>query len=659
MNAFSRVLGSRGLPPLQARLLGELTRAGDVRHNDRMSQPNDTPSPAVSIRRLSAQLVNQIAAGEVIERPAAVVKELVENALDAEATWIEITVEGGGKRLVRVRDDGIGMGDEDLRLAVGRHATSKIREPGDLERITSLGFRGEALPSIASVARLSLVTCRRDSEHGWRLELSGGEMLGEVTPAAHPAGTSVVVRDLFHNTPARRKFLRTDQTELRHIQALVKRVALSRPDVGFALNCHGRGQFRLLPAGTSVDQQTRLTALLGRDFVGQTLTLNAEAAGLVLRGWIGLPSAARAQADLQYLCLNGRVIRDRLAGHAIRRAYGDLLYRDKHPVYVLYLEMDPAEVDVNVHPSKYEVRFREPRLVYDFLCQQLRRALAYPFGTASPTASRPAAAQQEPPSYPLPWQPSIAWRVGEPSPLYPSADDAPPDAGQAGRAASGGPVAAHAPPPMARALPDHPAPEAASRDAVPPLGYALAQLHGVYVLCEDAQGLILVDMHAAHERIVYERLKAELDRDGLAGQALLVPRRVTVTPAEADAAEDCAKLFRDLEFEVDRIAPDVLLVRRTPALLGQLDVAALLRDVLSGLARQGAGGQLEAVIDQVLATMACHGSVRAHRRLTLAEMNALLRDMERTPNMGQCNHGRPTWTRLTLGELDRLFLRGR
>ena len=632
-----------------------------------MSQSSDgISSPPAGIQRLSAQLVNQIAAGEVIERPAAVVKELVENALDAAANRIEITVEGGGKRLIRVRDNGVGMGREDLRLAVGRHATSKIRELGDLERITSLGFRGEALPSIASVARLALTTRSRADDHGWRLELSGGEMLGEVAPAAHPAGTSVVVRDLFHNTPARRKFLRTDQTELRHIQALVKRVALGRSDVGFELNCHGRCHFRLVPARASVDQEARLTELLGREFVGQTLALDAEAAGLALRGWIGLPSAARAQADLQYLYLNGRMIRDRLAGHAIRRAYGDLLYKDKHPAYVLHLEMDPAEVDVNVHPSKYEVRFREPRLVYDFLYHQLHRALAHPYGTAAPTASCATAAPtascataapEQQPGYPLPWQSAIAFPVGETSHLYTGASEAPPEAGQASHAASAR-SGADAPLPLARALPLHPLPEAKG-DAIPPLGYALAQLHGVYILSEDASGLILVDMHAAHERIVYERLKGELDRNGLTGQALLVPLRVAVTPAEADAAEDCARLFRDLEFEVDRVAPDVLVVRRTPALLGQLDVAALLRDVLSGLLIQGAGGQLEAVINQVLATMACHGSVRAHRRLTVAEMNALLRDMERTPHMGQCNHGRPTWTRLTLGELNRLFLRGR
>ncbi|EAR23230.1 DNA mismatch repair endonuclease MutL [Nitrococcus mobilis] len=632
-----------------------------------MSQlSDDTPLPQIRVQRLPPQLVNQIAAGEVIERPAAVVKELVENALDADAGRIEIVVEGGGKRLIRVRDDGVGMGREDLRSAVGRHATSKIRDLIDLERIASLGFRGEALPSIASVARLTLTTRSRAEDHGWRLELNGGELLDEVAPAPHPPGTSVVVRDLFHNIPARRKFLRTDQTELRHIQGLVKRIALSRPDVGFELNCHGRCNYRLAPTGTSVEQEARLAELLGREFVGQSLVLDAEAAGLRLHGWIGLPSAARAQTDLQYLYLNGRMIRDRLAGHAIRRAYADLLYKEKHPVYVLYLGMDPAEVDVNVHPSKYEVRFREPRLVYDFLFHQLHRALAHPNGAAEGRRYRAApkrtcvdSPQEQQPTCHSPWQSSIAFPVAEATQLYAAAGEArsagePIGNGESTWGSEGDSLA------LSRALPQHPVPAAGrGEEATPPLGYAVAQLHGVYVLSEDAAGLILVDMHAAHERIVYERLKDELDREGLAGQALLVPLRVGVTPAEADAAEDCAALFRRLEFEVDRAAPDVLVVRRIPALLGQIDITALLRDVLSGLLIQGVGGQLEAVINQVLATMACHGSVRAQRRLTITEMNALLRDMERTRNIGQCNHGRPTWTRLTLAELDRLFLRGR
>ncbi|MDN5872389.1 MAG: DNA mismatch repair endonuclease MutL, partial [Nitrococcus sp.] len=486
-------------------------------------------SSAPRIQRLSPQLVNQIAAGEVIERPAAVVKELVENALDAAADQIEIVIEGGGKRLIRVRDNGIGMGCEDLPLAVGRHATSKIRESADLERIISLGFRGEALPSIASVARLKLTTRSRGEDHGWRLELSAGEILAQAAPAAHPPGTSVEVRDLFHNTPARRKFLRTDQTELRHIQALVRRVALSRPEVGFDLHCHGRRSLRIGPARTETEQDTRLAELLGREFVAQALALESEAAGLTLRGWIGLPTAARAQTDLQYLFLNGRMIRDRLAGHAIRRAYADLLYREKHPAYVLYLGMDPAEVDVNVHPSKYEVRFHASRLVYDFLFHQLHRALAHA-GTAArdhgqavaPIDACAPAARQDRAAYQSPRQPSMRFSVDEACKPYAERDEAQ-AAGErigAGEQPVGTEDAGRLP--SARDLPRHPLPRPVESSDIPPLGYALAQLHGIYVLAEDAAGLILVDMHAAHERIVYERFKDELGQNGLTGQALLV-----------------------------------------------------------------------------------------------------------------------------------------
>lgn len=622
-----------------------------------MSQSSERISSSpVCVQRLPPQLVNQIAAGEVIERPAAVVKELVENALDAAASQIEIAVEGGGKRLIRVRDNGLGMGCEDLRLAVGRHATSKIREPTDLEHIVSLGFRGEALPSIASVARLRLTSRGRDDEHGWRLELSGGEMLDQVAPAAHPPGTSVEVRDLFHNMPGRRKFLRTNQTELRHIQALVKRVALSRPEVGFELHCHGRRNVQVAAARTQEGQQARLAELLGREFVGQALALDSAAAGLTLRGWLGLPTVARAQTDLQYLYLNGRMIRDRLAGYAIRRAYGDRLYKERHPAYVLHLGMDPAEVDVNVHPTKYEVRFREPRLVYDFLAHQIHRALAHPDAAERDERSPPPehsglpAAHEKRSAYRPPQQSSMRFAAGNAAKLYA-------DCGEVRGGNNQGEGSDGLPSP--RALPQHPSPAPAEDIDIPPLGYALAQLHGIYVLAEDAAGLILVDMHAAHERIVYEQLKGELDRDGLSGQPLLVPLRVAVTPAEADAAEEFGGLFERLQLEVDRAAPDVLLVRRTPALLQQVDIATLVRDILSGLLTHGASGQLEAVINQMLATMACHGSVRGQRRLTVAEMNALLRDMEQTPSIGQCNHGRPTWTRLALADLDRLFLRGR
>lgn len=629
-----------------------------------MSQSrNSLPPNTTHIRCLPPQLINQIAAGEVIERPAAVVKELVENALDAGSDRIVITIEGGGKRLIRVRDNGSGMGRDDLLLAVGRHATSKIRELSDLERITSLGFRGEALPSIASVARMQLTSRCHGDDHGWRLELSGGEVLDAVSPAAHPPGTTVEVRDLFFNTPARRKFLRTEQTELRYLQEVVKRVALSRPQIGFELHCHGRCQYRLEPAHTQAQREARLRELLGREFIGQSLALECEAAGLQLWGWICLPTAARAQADLQYLYLNGRMIRDRLAAHAIRRTYADLVYKGRHPGYVLHLEMDPQEVDVNVHPSKYEVRFREPRLVYDFLFQQLHRALGHPRAAAEAPLPVPVLAHAPEHARGMTGLPArqhtIGFSVHEAAALYSGGDEVQAAGEEAQGSAGAGERQLCVPLPAHHTLPRHPSAAEMETAEVPPLGYAMAQLHGVYILAEDAVGLVLVDMHAAHERIVYEQLKEKHAREGIASQPLLVPIRVGVTPAEADIAEEFATLFRRLEFEVDRVAPDVLLVRRIPALLQQIDIAALLRDVLSTLPSQDTGGEFEAVVNHVLATMACHGSVRAQRRLTIQEMNALLREMEQTRNSGQCNHGRPTWTRLTMAELNKLFLRGR
>jgi len=614
--------------------------------------------PESRIHQLPTQLVNQIAAGEIIERPASVIKELVENALDAGARRVEVAVEEGGRRLIRVRDDGAGMGREDLALSVSRHATSKIASLGDLEHIASLGFRGEAMPSIASVSRMAVTTCPAGAEQGWRLAVNGQEVVGP-EPAPHPPGTTVEVRELFYNVPARRKFLRTERTEFRHVQELMRRMALSRPDVAFSLSHNDRVSFQAKAAGDDGERERRLAELLGRGFVEQSLTLVTEAAGMRLRGWAGLPTAARAQADLQYLYLNGRMIRDRLLGHAVRRAYHDLLFKDRHPAYVLYLEMDPAGVDVNVHPTKHEVRFRESRLVYDFLFRQLHRALEHsgeaghgsePVPAVSSAAedhahSRGAGGEGRAmqagtaPAYRPPEQRRMSLPVNEARGLYGVAETAKrPDPEPSGHA---------------------PAATSAQADAeAPPLGYALAQLHGVYVLAENADGLVLVDMHAAHERIVYEKLKDQLADDGVASQPLLVPVRLPTTPEEGDLAEDSGEVFARLGFEVDRAGPDVLLIRRVPSLLSQSDPATLVADMLSDLKGQGASGRLEAAVNHVLATMGCHGSVRANRRLTLPEMNALLREMERTRNIGQCNHGRPTWTRLSMTDLDRLFLRG-
>ena len=615
------------------------------------------------IRQLPPQLVNQIAAGEIIERPASVVKELVENSLDARARQVEIDIEAGGKRLIRVRDDGEGMGPLDLTISVQRHATSKIHSLDDLERIASLGFRGEALPSIASVSRLRMTSRSGDAEHGWRLDLTGTpEQVLEPVPAPHPTGTTIEIRDLFYNTPARRKFLRAERTEFRHVNELVRRLAMARPDVAVTLRHNQKEVLQLPSAADMTQQERRLAELLGRGFLEHALRLDAEATGLSLRGWIGLPTYARGQADMQYLYVNGRMVRDRLAGHALRRAFEDVLFKDRHAAYVLYLDIAPEEVDVNVHPTKHEVRFRESRLVYDFLFSRVHDALAEvrpdreewrPTVHSHGSTSHGRAHHGHPPApSPRPAsgaQGGLQLPVAEARALY-------------GREGEGteAPPAGHAPGRFT-ALPDvagdgpQPAEDATG---APPLGHALAQLHGVYVLAQNESGLVLVDMHAAHERIVYERLKAQLRRDGVQSQPLLVPIKVMVTPAEAELAEARQDLFRQLGMEVDRAGPDMLLVRQVPVLLQGTDVERLVRDVLGELNLHGKSGRIEEAVNHVLATMGCHGSVRAHRRLTVPEMDALLREMERTPHIGQCNHGRPTWTQLAMDELDGLFLRG-
>ena len=605
--------------------------------------------PRRPIQQLPSQLVNQIAAGEIIERPASVVKELVENSLDAGARRIEIDIQAGGKQLIRIRDDGVGIEPEQMPLALSRHATSKIGGLDDLERIASLGFRGEALPSIGSVSRMSLVSRTAAAEHAWQLQLDGREPGEPPRPAAHPVGTTIEVRELFFNTPARRKFLKADRTEFGHIEELVKRLALSRFDTGFQLRHNDRTVFQVNPALTQADHEARLAGLLGAGFVEQSLHVAAEHGALRIHGWMGMPTYARGQADLQYLYINGRMVRDRLAGHAIRRAYEDVLFKDRHPAYVLYLELDPELVDVNVHPTKHEVRFRESRLVYDFLYRQLQRALE----SVRPQPQFATAPAPQPLGVREPFGDAAA-------PRPPLTMDAPRGGGsgwQAPRQSS-----LQLPVREARALYGEPAvtPEmAATADAPPPLGYALAQLQGIYVLAENAEGLVLVDMHAAHERIVYERMKVELAAGGIAAQPLLVPVRVEVAPHEADAAEEHAEAFRSLGFEVDRAGPDVVLVRQVPVLLRDADVGQLVGDMLGDLRAHGSSGRLQEALHFVLGNMGCRSSVRANRRLTIPEMNALLREMEHTPNAGQCNHGRPTWTALDMNELDRLFLRGR
>jgi len=597
------------------------------------------------IRTLPLQLVNQIAAGEVVERPASVIKELVENSLDAGARRIELEIEAGGLRTCLVRDDGCGISAGELPLALARHATSKIENLQDLEHVATLGFRGEALPSIASVSRLGLISRTEDGDSGWRVEVEDGR-IGNPAPAAHPRGTTVAVRDLFYNTPARRRFMRTERTEFGHIEKVARRLALSRFDVAFRLVHDGRSVFDLRPAATPEARLKRIAEVCGEAFADHALEVCHEASGLRLWGWLGLPTFSRSQPDLQYFFVNGRMIRDKLVTHALRQGYADVLFHGRQPAYVLYLEMDPALVDVNAHPTKHEVRFRDSRSIHGFLFRTVERALAGTRpGGEEPAASGPATASvpSEAPSA-SPTQGAMALGVAE-SPT-------PSSTGFAGAAARGGRGFAHA----------HdfqrPAPPPDTADT-PPLGFALAQLGGIYILAQNREGLVIVDMHAAHERVLYERLKSALADNGLAAQPLLVPVSLRVASTEADLAEEASEALSRLGFELQRRGPDVLVVRQVPAVLARSDIEALVRDVLSDLAEGGQTRRVEERINELLATMACHGSVRASRQLSVAEMNALLRDMENTERSDQCNHGRPTWTKLSLPELDKLFLRGR
>ncbi|MHB1239812.1 MAG: DNA mismatch repair endonuclease MutL [Gammaproteobacteria bacterium] len=589
------------------------------------------------IHHLPPQLVNQIAAGEVIERPASVVKELLENSLDAGARHIHLDVEAGGVRLLRVRDDGTGIGREDLALALARHATSKIATLEDLERVASLGFRGEALPSIASVARLLITSRVADSELGYALCGDGRELQSEPAPAPHPVGTTVEVRDLFFNVPARRKFLRTERTESGHLDEVVRRIALSRFDVAFRWR-HNQQPERLLHAAVGrADQERRVAELCGAGFIEHAVHVDFGAAGLGLSGWMGLPTFSRAQGDLQYFFVNGRVVRDRMISHAVRQAYTDVLYHGRHPAFVLYLELDPALVDVNAHPTKLEVRFRDARLVHDFLFRSLHKALAdlRPADAPAPAPALGGAPRSGDWVSRMPRQGAMSLAVAEAVETYGALHPAAP--------ARAAPASALAPAP----------------ELIPPLGFAIAQLHGIYVLAENARGLVLVDMHAAHERITYERLKTDCEEAGPQVQPLLVPVTVSVREVEAELAEAHRDALAGFGLELDRLGPGTVRVRGVPALLADTDAAALVGDVLADLAVHGTTRRVEALRDALLSTMACHGAVRAHRRLTLPEMNALLRDMERTERAGQCNHGRPTWVEVPLAELDRLFLRGR
>ncbi|APP84580.1 DNA mismatch repair endonuclease MutL [Xanthomonas hortorum pv. vitians] len=620
----------------------------------------------MAIRQLPDILINQIAAGEVVERPASVVKELVENALDAGATRVDIELEEGGVRLIRIRDNGGGIPPDELPLAVSRHATSKIASLDDLETVATLGFRGEALPSIASVSRFTLVSRRHDAEHGSALEIEGGR-LGEVTPRAHAPGTTVEVRELFYNVPARRKFLRAERTELGHIEEWLRSLALARPDVELRVAHNGKPSRRYKPGDLYSD--ARLGETLGEDFARQALRVDHSGAGLRLHGWVAQPHYSRASTDQQYLYVNGRSVRDRSVAHAVKMAYGDVLFHGRQPAYVLFLELDPARVDVNVHPAKHEVRFREARLIHDFVYRTLQDALAHTRAGAMPnsigtegtsdTGAAPSGMANTP-NYGgatgsgggtgygnwTPSQTPLGLRVDEARAAY-SALYAPPSGSAQQQSAA------------MQTFSGTGLPATSHDSGVPPLGYAVAQLHGIYILAENAEGLIVVDMHAAHERIGYERLKNAHDSIGLHAQPLLVPMTLAVGEREADTAELEADTLASLGFEITRAGPQSLHVRSIPALLANAEPEALLRDVLGDLREHGQSRRIASARDELLSTMACHGAVRANRRLSVPEMNALLRDMEATERSGQCNHGRPTWARFTLGEIDRWFLRGR
>jgi DNA mismatch repair protein MutL len=613
-----------------------------------------------SIRLLPPELINQIAAGEVIERPASVVKELVENSIDAGARRIEVDIEQGGTRLIRVRDDGGGIPRDELALAVASHATSKIGSFDDLERVSSMGFRGEALASVSSVARFSLTSRHQGDDAAWRIEVDGGR-LQDARPAQHPQGTTIEVRDLFYNVPARRKFLRAERTEFAHIDDLLKSLALAREGVDIRLTHNGKPVRLLKPARDEHAALARVAEVLGPEFPGQALRVEHEAAGLRLSGWVGLPTASRSQADQQYFYVNGRLVRDRIVAHAVRQAYSDVLFHGRHPVFVLFLELDPTGVDVNVHPAKNEVRFREQRLIHDFLFRTLHEALAQTRAGANAPVGETG--------LPMPAMgggyasPSMAVASSSAMPAWPQASSQSRlslgvrDEPLAGYATLFG-TSTNTPQPSMAWTPSVAGELPSGRD-VPPLGYAIAQLKSIYVLAENEHGLILVDMHAAHERITYEKLKNGRVTANLRSQMLLVPLSIAVSAREAAAAEEHADALAEWGLELSRSGPSGVVVRRIPSLLEGADVTQLTRDVLGELAQHGSSRRLEELENELLSTMACHGSVRAGRRLGLPEMNALLREMEATERSGQCNHGRPTWVQLSLGELDRLFLRGR
>ena len=587
------------------------------------------------IHTLPSHLINQIAAGEVVERPASVVKELVENSLDAGAGAITIEIEGGGTRLIRVSDDGCGIDHDQLLSALSRHATSKINSLADLENIASLGFRGEALPSIASVSRLTLISRSQQADRAWKLQAREG---ADPVPDALPQGTQVDVLELFYNVPARKKFLRTEQTEYKHIETLFKNMALSHPAVAFKLIHNQKVVYQLASVRNPADQRRRLAALCGKSFAESLVEIDISSDELRLQGWVALPTFNRSQADMQYFFVNQRMVRDKLINHAVRQAYQDVLFHGRHPAYVLSLSMDARELDVNVHPQKHEVRFRNSRMVHDFLFRSLHQAL----GEVEP------AQQIDSPGFAL---------ANEVAAIQPGQSAL--GLNHAYRGTHSTNLREQMQSYAALLQPGSQSVETEeTQQEIPPLGFALAQLKGIYILAENSGGLIIVDMHAAHERIVYERMKHNAQQEDVIAQPLLVPIAFNVSQAEADLVEENVGFFSHLGFKIERLGPEQIRLRAIPALLKDADSEQLLRDVLADLVEHGSSQRIEEFRNDMLSTMACHASVRANRLLSISEMNALLRDIEHTERSGQCNHGRPTWKQLSLDQLDKFFLRG-
>lgn len=595
-----------------------------------------------AIKLLPDGLINQIAAGEVIERPASVLKELLENAIDAGATDIAVTIAQGGLKQIRVSDNGVGIPSDELSLALMRHATSKISNQADLQKITSLGFRGEGLASITSVSYLQLISQRSGAQHAWQVQAEGGQ-ISQPEPASHPAGTTLEIRDLFFNLPARRKFLKTEATEFAHCEEVFRRMALSHAGIAFALRHNGK----LRSHWQATASERRVREVLGEEFAQAATWVSERSAGIGLQGMLALPAYSRATRDMQYFFVNGRFVRDKLIAHALREAYRDVLHLDRHPAFVLYLDIEPELVDVNVHPTKIEVRFRDGRAVHQFIYHGVSKALASPRSAIK------------------------AQRIASPEPF--SAAIRPPDhQGHAGAGylrQSNLPSNALAQPATFYQVlfgdearrppaPDQPAPGEPSAN-IPPLGFALGQLHGIYILAQNARGLVIVDMHAAHERIVYEALKSKMDQQALPTQRLLIPVTFHADSLDIATVEENQAALQKLGLELAALSATTLVVRAVPAILQHADIEKLVREILNEI-RDGNPDQLLAARrNELLATMACHGAVRANRAMTITEMNELLRKMEATERSDQCNHGRPTWFEISLAELDKMFMRGK